>query len=159
MDFEKLMREKGKCCVTDKPLTDTAMFLVIDTDMKASWTYPIAGNAHTNDEAMAVAVVHTDAIADGLLVGPLKSVVEITVKGDIIYHDYKQRVCKVCGCSQFNACIHPKFGPCHWVAEDLCSNCKDHPGESKLATVVIQEQKKAAAEKAAKEALKPQPKK
>lgn len=29
------------------------------------------------------------------------------------------RVCRVCGCSEFNACEDG----CHWVEEDLCSAC------------------------------------
>lgn len=30
--------------------------------------------------------------------------------------------CRVCGCSQFNACVGPE-GPCSWAASDLCSAC------------------------------------
>ena len=31
--------------------------------------------------------------------------------------------CRVCGCSQFNAC-ETESGPCGWVEEDLCSACE-----------------------------------
>jgi len=34
------------------------------------------------------------------------------------------RVCRVCGCSEFNACVG-EDGPCHWVEKDLCSACKE----------------------------------
>ena len=35
------------------------------------------------------------------------------------------RRCKVCGCTDDNACIDKKTGePCHWVETDLCSNCE-----------------------------------
>ncbi len=33
--------------------------------------------------------------------------------------DIKPRSCRVCGCTQDNACP----GGCYWIAEDLCSMC------------------------------------
>ncbi|MDD5081747.1 MAG: hypothetical protein PHU08_00095 [Dehalococcoidales bacterium] len=39
------------------------------------------------------------------------------------------RRCRVCGCTENNACIDRRTGePCHWVEADLCSNCVE--GES-----------------------------
>ena len=38
--------------------------------------------------------------------------------------DTKVRVCRVCGCTEYRACE----GSCHWVEEDLCSNCDNIPG-------------------------------
>lgn len=32
-----------------------------------------------------------------------------------------EQVCRVCGCTENNACL----GGCHWVEEDLCSQCVD----------------------------------
>jgi len=32
----------------------------------------------------------------------------------------ENQVCRICGCTQNNAC----FGGCSWVEEDLCSSCK-----------------------------------
>jgi len=33
-------------------------------------------------------------------------------------------VCRICGCSDDNACVDEKTGePCHWIEDDLCSNC------------------------------------
>lgn len=29
------------------------------------------------------------------------------------------RICRVCGCTDLNACP----GPCYWVEDNLCSNC------------------------------------
>lgn len=37
-----------------------------------------------------------------------------------------QRRCRVCGCTDYNACICG----CGWVADDLCSECADKGGES-----------------------------
>ena len=34
----------------------------------------------------------------------------------------KPMVCRVCGCTDDNACL-PPGGPCHWVGNDLCSAC------------------------------------
>jgi hypothetical protein len=42
----------------------------------------------------------------------------------------KERTCRECGCTELHACIHPEHGPCWWVEEDLCSLCKNWPGES-----------------------------
>ena len=38
-----------------------------------------------------------------------------------------ERRCRVCGCTESSACV-TAAGPCHWVAEDLCSACDgSHP--------------------------------
>jgi hypothetical protein len=34
-----------------------------------------------------------------------------------------ERFCRECGCTQFNACVHPEHGACWWVEPDLCSHC------------------------------------
>jgi len=36
-----------------------------------------------------------------------------------------QGKCKICGCTENNACIHPDGGPCWWInrKHDLCSYC------------------------------------
>lgn len=31
--------------------------------------------------------------------------------------------CKVCGCSDFDACVDEDGQPCYWVDDDLCSAC------------------------------------
>lgn len=31
--------------------------------------------------------------------------------------------CRVCGCTDVHACIGDDGVPCHWVEDDLCSNC------------------------------------
>ena len=37
----------------------------------------------------------------------------------------KHRKCRVCGCTDDKACLDEKTGePCHWVEDDLCSNCE-----------------------------------
>ncbi len=34
------------------------------------------------------------------------------------------RFCRECGCTDFDACVHPEHGACWWVEPDLCSHCK-----------------------------------
>ena len=31
--------------------------------------------------------------------------------------------CRVCGCSDYDACLDPGGEPCNWVEPDLCSEC------------------------------------
>lgn len=33
--------------------------------------------------------------------------------------------CRVCGCSNNDACVIPGAGPCWWVTPNLCSFCAD----------------------------------
>ena len=33
------------------------------------------------------------------------------------------RICRGCGCWDWNACLHGDGEPCGWVEEDLCSVC------------------------------------
>ena len=38
--------------------------------------------------------------------------------------DKDERVCRVCGCTEYNACVDDNGeNPCHWVEDDLCSAC------------------------------------
>lgn len=36
--------------------------------------------------------------------------------------------CKICRCTDYNACVHPDEGSCYWVDDthELCSACLDH---------------------------------
>jgi|GEM_PF-2692277 len=38
--------------------------------------------------------------------------------------------CKICGCTDDQACIHPIYGNCYWSGPNLCSNCKHYPAEA-----------------------------
>ena len=33
------------------------------------------------------------------------------------------RACRVCGCTEWQACVDLFGDPCHWAAPDLCSAC------------------------------------
>jgi len=35
----------------------------------------------------------------------------------------EHQVCRVCGCTDTNACVTGSGEPCHWVEKDLCSAC------------------------------------
>ncbi len=41
--------------------------------------------------------------------------------------------CKKCGCTEFNPCNHPDFGPCWWLdaTHELCSHCVEIPDDPK----------------------------
>jgi len=34
-----------------------------------------------------------------------------------------ERVCRVCGCTENNACVDANHCTCSWTVEDLCSSC------------------------------------
>jgi hypothetical protein len=140
MDFEKLLRQKGKCCITGKPLKDSKHINIIQLHMKASWEFPVWGNVITGERNMAIAYAHDEAIVNGILSGPVQFMIE-TRKGEIIYHPI--RTCRQCGCREDDACIHPVHGNCSWVEEDLCSHCKNYPGESKRYSVLKAEKRNA----------------
>jgi hypothetical protein len=48
-----------------------------------------------------------------------------------------ERKCRQCGCTENDACVHPKYGPCWWVEDDLCSHCKNWPGQSTRPNSII----------------------
>lgn len=61
---------------------------------------------------------------------------------DIPFEVYAQdpepeRACRVCGCTQNDACIHPNHGPCWWEEADLCSHCAHWPGEGRIYSQLI----------------------
>lgn len=37
--------------------------------------------------------------------------------------DGPARSCRVCGCTEFDACIDRNGVPCHWIEWNLCSRC------------------------------------
>lgn len=54
------------------------------------------------------------------------------------------RSCKVCGCTQLDACYHEEQGNCWWVQPDLCSHCHFWPGESqRWSTVMLDTDKRS----------------
>jgi hypothetical protein len=37
----------------------------------------------------------------------------------------EEQACRICGCTNGRACLSDETGePCHWVEEDLCSECE-----------------------------------
>ena len=39
--------------------------------------------------------------------------------------------CKICGCTDTRACVHPDFGACWWIDDthELCSHCVEIPDD------------------------------
>ncbi len=46
-----------------------------------------------------------------------------------------KRICRVCGCTEDNGCLTAS-GPCHWVAEDLCSACLERAQNKPVITAL-----------------------
>ena len=42
-------------------------------------------------------------------------------------------VCRICGCSDFNAC----YPPCHWVEPNLCSRCDGNPDRAPDPRIIL----------------------
>ncbi len=42
------------------------------------------------------------------------------------------RVCRICGCTDDDACIGHDGQPCHWVTGELCSRCLEPTGQIDL---------------------------
>lgn len=42
-------------------------------------------------------------------------------------NEIKPGVCRICGCTELDACNHPVYGPCSWAddEETICSWCAD----------------------------------
>ena len=139
MDILEIVRAKGRCCITDKPLKDSAHINMIELDFNASWEFPTAGNVIYGITGRAVAIVHDDCFLEGKMQGKIKYAVEFN-KDEIIYHPVLEiKYCRVCGCHQLDACFHPEYGNCFWVEEDLCSHCKNIPGQAKRYSVLMRE--------------------
>jgi len=82
----KQIKNRMKCCATEKPLTTSKHVNMVQVDKSAKWDYPTWGNVLTGKRDMAVAYVHDDCIDEnGNCKVPIKFVVEFA--GDLIrYH-------------------------------------------------------------------------
>ena len=70
-----------------------------------------------------------DELVDGIreLADAMKAIRGILPEQE---HKDHERACRVCGCTQYNACVVASTGgPCCWIEDDLCSACfdKNHP--------------------------------
>ncbi len=52
--------------------------------------------------------------------------------------------CRVCGCTEHDACLHPDGRSCSWVAADLCSVCANTIGEIMITIPVSDREAEAA---------------
>jgi hypothetical protein len=87
MDGLKQIKDRGKCCISEKPLKTSKHVNMIQLDRKATWGFPVWGNLLTGQDNMACAYVHDDCIDDntGKIMGDIKYAVEL--RGDeFIYH-------------------------------------------------------------------------
>jgi hypothetical protein len=42
---------------------------------------------------------------------------------DFLFQALAIPTCRICGCTEFDACGGDETEPCHWVGPDLCSAC------------------------------------
>lgn len=139
MDAMQMVKEKGKCCISSKPLSTSRHINMIELEFKASWNYPTAGNIIYGIKGFAVALVHDECFIEGKMQGEIKYAVEFT-DNDIIYHPVPEiRKCSVCGCHEYDACYHKDAGTCWWVEPHLCSHCFLFPTEAKRFSKIMRE--------------------
>lgn len=50
---------------------------------------------------------------------------------------FDERACRVCGCTELNACVSERHGPCWWVEDDLCSHCDMKAGGRWAAFILV----------------------
>lgn len=51
--------------------------------------------------------------------GVLERLVQISLGADLP----APQICRVCACSEHDACKVPPFGACWWLTNDLCTSC------------------------------------
>ncbi len=56
--------------------------------------------------------------------GPQR-IVEGELEDELLPMPGEIRVCRICGCTDDNACLGRDGAPCHWVTGDLCSACME----------------------------------
>jgi hypothetical protein len=135
-----LIKKKGKCCVTGKPMSTSEHINMVQLHFRAWWKYPVWGNILTKvPAAMALAFVHDEAIGGNrVLIDKVKYGVEFS-DGDIIYHDVPS--CRVCGCTDdwCAECIKKTGKSCTWIEPDLCSACKFKVSPIKQTSLTLDE--------------------
>jgi hypothetical protein len=49
---------------------------------------------------------------------------------------FSHRACRMCGCSENDACVDRQGRPCSWVAFDLCSHCAGRAERRRIALLL-----------------------
>jgi hypothetical protein len=85
----EILKEKGKCCISGKPLSTSEHITFVTLDYAPAWEFPYESNILFPDQPRrAVAAVHDDHIIPGkgyILAGLVKFAIEIRGE-EIIYH-------------------------------------------------------------------------
>lgn len=87
------IKKKGKCCISEKPLSTSEFINMVSLPYVATWDYPIAGNVLiANYGKRAVALVHDDEMQPGAnYVTEEKIKFAVEFRGEeIIYHPVEE---------------------------------------------------------------------
>lgn len=89
--FERLMFEKGKCCICCQPLSESKFVNMAMLNKEASWQFPTWGNVLIQGcEGGAMAVVCDgcqEANEKSGVPGRIKYAIEVTGDDRVIFHD------------------------------------------------------------------------
>ena len=111
---ENLHNTKGKC--SRKSKYKGVHRINRNYQLKLPWVAEIAVNKHH---------IHLGYFASEIEAAHAYDKAAIRYHGEFACLNFK-RHCKVCGCTDDNACINKETGEtCHWVEDDLCSVCSE----------------------------------
>jgi hypothetical protein len=86
MEWDEFTKKYGKCCITDKPLSNSTYLNMVQLNYLAAWKFPVWGNVISVEKNMAVAFVHDDCF-ENEYVGEVKYAVEYREDPQrLIYH-------------------------------------------------------------------------
>jgi len=87
MDTHQILKQKGLCCISRKPLTTSKYINFVTLPFRPTWSFPIEKNFLIKDYPdHALAIVHDDFInEDGNAVGEVLYAIELAGE-EIIYH-------------------------------------------------------------------------
>lgn len=54
------------------------------------------------------------------------------IPGQLGIREFPVQICMSCGCTEFDACVHPDYGECWWALPGLCSHCAIEQGILKI---------------------------
>lgn len=92
MDLENVLMQKGKCCISNKPLATSPRLHLVQLACVAEWRFPVWGNLTTGQTDLALAVLHDDFVdGNGRPLDQVRYAIEIH-GSEITYHEVSRLV-------------------------------------------------------------------